>query len=381
MLGGMSSTFGDLFRVTTFGESHGGGVGAVVDGCPPRLALDEAEVQADLDRRRPGQSRLVTQRKESDTAEILSGVFGGYTTGTPIAVLVRNADARPEAYEHLRDVYRPSHADYTYDAKYGFRDWTGGGRASARETVGRVAAGAIARKLLAAAAGAEVLAWVRSVHRIEADVDAATVTLADVEADPTRCPDPEAAARITEAVEAARRDGDSLGGVVECVCRGVPAGLGEPVFGKLEAALAGAMLSLPAAKGFEIGSGFDGTRLTGLAHNDPFEPDASDSSDETGRVGGIRTVSNRSGGVQGGISNGEDIVLRVAFKPTSTIASEQQTVTRSGEATTLAARGRHDPCVLPRAVPMVEAMALLVLADHWLHQQAVDVLPPLPQRP
>ena len=375
MLDRMSSTFGTLFRVTTFGESHGGGVGVVVDGCPPRLALDASEVQADLDRRRPGQSRLVTQRKESDTAEILSGTFGGYTTGTPIAVLVRNADARTEAYEHLRDVYRPSHADYTYDAKYGFRNWAGGGRASARETVGRVAAGAIARKLLAEAGGVQVLAWVRSVHCIDADVDASSVTLEQVEADPTRCPDPAAAARITEAIESARRDGDSLGGVVECVCRGVPAGLGEPVFDKLEAALAAAMLSLPAAKGFEIGSGFAGTRLTGLAHNDPFEPGGSDDASS------IRTVSNRSGGIQGGISNGEDISLRVAFKPTSTIASEQQTVTRSGEATVLAAKGRHDPCVLPRAVPMVEAMALLVLADHWLRQHVVDVLPPLPDRP
>lgn len=368
----MTSKFGTLFRVTTFGESHGGGVGVVVDGCPPRLALDATDIQADLDRRRPGQSRLVTQRDESDTAEVLSGVFGGYTTGTPIAILVRNKDARPEAYEHLRDVYRPSHADFTYDAKYGFRDWTGGGRASARETVGRVAAAAIARKLLHAAAGVEVLGWVQSVRHIEAATDPTAVTRADVEAGPTRCPDPDAAARMVEAIEAARRDGDSLGGVVECVCRGVPAGLGEPVFDKLEASLAGALLSLPAAKGFEIGSGFSGTRLTGLSHNDPFRADPSD---------GIRTVSNRSGGVQGGISNGEDIVIRVAFKPTSTIASEQQTVTRGGEDTTLAARGRHDPCVLPRAVPMVESMALLVLADHWLRQQAVDVLDPLPERP
>ena len=372
MLDCMASTFGTLFRVTTFGESHGGGVGVVVDGCPPRLALEPSDVQADLDRRRPGQSRLVTQRAESDTAEILSGTFGGYTTGTPIAVLVRNTDARPEAYEHLRDVYRPSHADFTYDAKYGFRNWTGGGRASARETVGRVAAGAIARKLLQAAAGVQVLAWVRSVRDIEAGTDPSAVTLQDVEAGPTRCPDPVAAARMIEAIDAARRDGDSLGGIVECVCRGVPAGLGEPVFDKLEAALAGAMVSLPAAKGFEIGSGFAGTRMTGLEHNDPFEPDGAE---------GIRTAANRSGGVQGGISNGEDIVVRVAFKPTSTIASEQRTVTRGGDATTLAARGRHDPCVLPRAVPMVEAMSLLVLADHWLRQQAVDVLAPLPERP
>ncbi len=368
----MASTFGALFRVATFGESHGGGVGVVVDGCPPRLALDLADIQADLDRRRPGQSRLVTQRAESDTAEILSGVFGGYTTGTPIAILVRNSDARPEAYEHLRDVYRPSHADYTYDTKYGFRDWTGGGRASARETIGRVAAAAIARKLLHSATGVEVLGWVQSVRDIEAATDPDTVTRADVEAGPTRCPDPAAAEAMVEAIEAARRDGDSLGGVVQCVCRGVPAGLGEPVFDKLEAALAGAMLSLPAAKGFEIGSGFGGTRLSGLAHNDPFTADTGD---------GIHTASNRSGGVQGGISNGENIVVRVAFKPTSTIASKQQTVTRGGEAATLAARGRHDPCVLPRAVPMVEAMALLVLADHWLRQTAIDVLPPLPDRP
>ena len=372
MLGCMASTFGTLFRVTTFGESHGGAVGVVVDGCPPRLPIDHSDVQADLDRRRPGQSRLVTQRAESDTAEILSGTFGGYTTGTPIAVLVRNKDARSEAYEHLRDVYRPSHADYTYDTKYGFRDWTGGGRASARETVGRVAAAAIARKLLEVAAGVEVLGWVQSVSDIEAAADPATVTRDDVEAGPTRCPDPAAAELMVQAIDGARRDGDSLGGVVQCVCRGVPSGLGEPVFDKLEAALAGAMLSLPASKGFEIGSGFAGTRLTGLTHNDPFRPD---------EVDGVRTVSNRSGGVQGGISNGEDIVIRVAFKPTSTIASEQQTVTRGGEATTLAARGRHDPCVLPRAVPMVEAMALLVLADHWLRQQAVDVLPPLPELP
>ncbi len=372
MLHAMASTFGTLFRVTTFGESHGGAVGVVVDGCPPRLALDSAHIQADLDRRRPGQSRLVTQRHESDTAEMLSGVFGGCTTGAPIAILVRNSDARPEAYHHLRDVYRPSHADFTYDAKYGFRDWTGGGRASARETVGRVAAAAIARKLLHTAAGIEVLGWVQSVKDVEAAVDPTAVTLADVEAAATRCPDPEASTRMVEAIDKARHDGDSLGGVVECVCRGVPAGLGEPVFDKLDAALAGALLSLPASKGFEIGSGFSGTRLTGLSHNDPFRADPSD---------GIRTVSNRSGGVQGGISNGEDIVLRVAFKPTATIASEQQSVTRGGEAVTVAARGRHDPCVLPRAVPMVEAMALLVLADHWLRQQAVDVLPPLPERP
>ena len=372
MLDPMTSTFGTLFRVTTFGESHGGGVGAVIDGCPPRLALSEADLQADLDRRRPGQSRLTTQRNEPDAVEILSGVFGGYTTGTPISVLVRNADADTGAYEHLRDVYRPSHADFTYDAKYGFRNWAGGGRASARETVGRVAAGAVARRLLAEAAGVEVLGWVQAVHHIDATVDEAAVSRAEVEAGPTRCPDPDAAAAMTTAIEQARRDGDSLGGVVQAVARAVPAGLGEPVFHKLEADLAGALLSLPAAKGFEIGSGFAGARLTGLAHNDPFE---------VGEDGRVRTAANRSGGVQGGISNGADISVRVAFKPTATIASEQRTVTRSGDPTTLAARGRHDPCVLPRAVPMVEAMVLLVLADHWLRQRAVDVLPPLPEQP
>ena len=266
----MSSSFGTLFRVTTFGESHGPGVGVVVDGCPPRLAFDVANLQRDLDRRRPGQSRLVTQRDEADRAEILSGVFAGYTTGTPLAVLVRNSDHNPGAYEHLRDVYRPSHADFTYDAKYGFRDWQGGGRASARETIGRVAAGAIARRLLEVAAGIEVLAWVQSIADIEAEVDQGTVSLDAVEREATRCPDPSAAAVMTEAIEVARRDGNSLGGSVMCIARNVAAGLGEPVFDKLDADLARALMSLPAAKGVEIGSGFAGTRMTGLTHNDPF---------------------------------------------------------------------------------------------------------------
>ncbi|MDG1878777.1 MAG: chorismate synthase [Acidimicrobiales bacterium] len=368
----MASSSGTLFRVTTFGESHGGGVGVVIDGCPPRLALDVATIQADLDRRRPGQSRLVTQRDEADQAEILSGVFDGYTTGTPIAILVRNKDHNSGAYDHLRDVYRPSHADYTYDAKYGFRNWAGGGRASARETIGRVAAAAIARRLLHEVVGVEVLAWVDQVAQIDAAVDAETVTPAEVEVDPTRCPDAAAAAAMTEAIEQARRDGNSLGGVIRGVARHVPAGLGEPVFDKLDADLAGSLMSLPAAKGIEIGSGFAGTRMSGLDHNDPFESRAD---------GTITTTTNNSGGIQGGISNGENITVRVAFKPTGTISSEQKTVTRDGEATTLAARGRHDPCVLPRAVPMVEAQMLLVLADHWLRQRAVDVLPPLPELP
>ena len=362
----MTSTFGTIFRISTFGESHGGGVGVVVDGCPPRLALTEDDIQHDLDRRRPGQSRLVTQRDEADRVEILSGLFEGVTLGTSIALLVRNTDARSGAYDNMRDVYRPSHADYTYEAKYGRRNWQGGGRASARETIGRVAAGAIARKLLHAVAGIEVLAWVAQVHDIDATVDPDAVTLADVEASPTRCQSPEHAARMVEAIEQARKDGDSLGGLVECVIRNVPPGLGEPVFDKLDADLAKAMISLPAAKGFEIGSGFAGTRLTGRAHNDAFE---------IGADGLPHTVTNHSGGIQGGISNGESIVLRVAFKPTATIASPQKTVNQAGDAVTLEAKGRHDPCVLPRAVPMVEAMACLVLADHWLRQRAVDVLP------
>jgi chorismate synthase len=362
----MSSQHGTIFRIATFGESHGGGVGVVVDGCPPRLALDAADIQRDLDRRRPGQSRLTTPRQEADRVEILSGVFEGRTLGSPIALLVRNEDARPEAYADMKDLYRPSHADYTTEAKYGIRNWQGGGRASARETIGRVAAGAIARKLLAEVAGIEVLAWVASVHLLDAKVDAGSVTLAQVEASPVRCPDPEASARMEEAIDAARRRGDSLGGVVACAARNVPPGLGEPVFHKLEADLAQGLLSLPASKGFEIGSGFAGARMTGIEHNDPFVP---------GPDGRPRTASNRSGGVQGGISNGERIELRVAFKPTGTIRLEQDTVDREGHAVRLAAGGRHDPCVLPRAVPMVEAMVCLVLADHWLRQRALDVLP------
>lgn len=368
----MGSVFGHLFRISTFGESHGGAVGVVVDGCPPKLPLGAEDIQRDLDRRRPGQSRLTTARQEADRAEILSGVFEGLTLGTPIAVLVRNTDARPSAYEPFKDLYRPSHADYTYEAKYGIRNWQGGGRASARETVGRVAAGAIARKLLRELAGVEVIAWVRSVHTIEVHVDLATVTLEQVESNAVRCPDPAIAAQMAERIEAARREGNSLGGVIECVCRNVPPGLGEPVFDRLEADLAKAMLSLPASKGFEIGSGFGGTRLTGFEHNDPFVTDSS---------GRVRTASNRSGGVQGGISNGEDIYFRVAFKPTATIAKAQDTVDREGRPAKIEGKGRHDPCVLPRAVPMVEAMACLVLADHYLRQRALVGHLPAPAGP
>ncbi len=339
-------------------------VGVVVDGCPPRLAVDEAAVQRDLDRRRPGQSRLVTQRQESDQVQILSGLHQGVTTGTPIAMVVANKDAKPGAYDHLEHVYRPSHADFTYAAKYGVRDHRGGGRSSARETIGRVAAGAVARALLSRASGIEVLGWVSSIAELSIDLDPAIVRADDVEADPTRCPDPATAAAMTEAIEAARRDGDSLGGIVTVVARQVPVGLGEPVFDKLDADLAKGMLSLPAAKGFEIGSGFAGTRMTGRSHNDPFEPGAD----------GPVPTTNHSGGVQGGISNGADIVCRVAFKPTATIASEQKTVDTAGNPVTLAAKGRHDPCVLPRAVPLVEAMMLLVLADHWLRHNALHAL-------
>ncbi len=366
----MSSSWGQAFRVHTFGESHGGGVGVVVEGCPPRLSVSASEIQRDLDRRRPGQSRLVTQRDETDTVRILSGVFEGYSLGSPITLLVSNDDARPSAYEDMKDVFRPSHADYTTEAKYGIRNWQGGGRASARETVGRVAAGAIARKLIADAAGMEVLAWVSRVHKIDAQVDPTTVTLDQVEASATRCPVPDAAGAMTDAIETARTNGDSLGGIVECVARGVPAGLGEPVFDKLDAELAKAMLSLPAAKGFEIGSGFGATTMTGREHNDAFIP---------GPDGSPTTRTNHSGGVQGGISNGEPVVFRVAFKPTATISAIQDTVDRDGNATTLAASGRHDPCVLPRAVPIVEAMVCIILADLWLRQQQVDVLPEIPR--
>jgi chorismate synthase len=355
----MGNTFGHLFRITTWGESHGGAVGVVVDGCPPRLALSEADIQAELDRRRPGQSRITTQRQEGDQCQILSGVFAGQTLGTPISILVPNTDAKPQHYEPFQHIYRPSHADYAYDIKYGIRNWQGGGRASARETIGRVAAGAVAKKLLRERCGIEIVAYVKQVHKFYADVDVATVTAAQVEANIVRCPDAACAEEMIAHIDWARRQGDSLGGVVEVVARNVPAGLGMPVFDKLEADLAKALMSLPASKGFEIGSGFTGTTLMGSEHNDVYEM----------RQGHIHTRTNYSGGVQGGISIGEPIVMRVAFKPTATIAQSQETVTDQGEATTLAAKGRHDPCVLPRAVPMVDAMVALVLADHYLRHQ------------
>ncbi|MEQ1871533.1 MAG: chorismate synthase [Vicinamibacterales bacterium] len=358
----MGNIFGHLFRVTTWGESHGAAIGAVIDGCPARLALSETDIQPDLDRRAPGQSHLVTQRKESDTVKILSGVYEGQTLGTPISLEIPNQDMRSGDYRDMAEKYRPSHADYTYDAKYGVRDWRGGGRTSARETAGRVAAGAVARKLLALRHQVEIVAWVASVGAIKAECDVDTVTRAQVDHTPIRCPDLDRAAEMISAVEAIRKDGNSIGGTIVCAVRGTPAGWGEPVFDRLEADLAKAMLSLPASKGFEIGSGFAGTLLTGREHNDPFYMAGER----------VRTRTNRSGGVQGGISNGETIYFRVAFKPTATIMSEQDTVSIRHEDTTLSGRGRHDPCVLPRAVPIVEAMAALVLADHALRQHAIS---------
>ena len=356
----MGSSFGQLFRISTFGESHGGGVGVIVDGCPPRLPLDPEAIQAELDRRKPGQSRITTPRKEDDRVEILSGLLDGLTLGTPIAMVVRNTDQRPQDYREMEVAFRPSHADATYQAKYGIQARSGGGRASARETIGRVAAGGIAKQLLAQLAGTEVIAWVRRIHTIEASIDPATVSLEAVEGNIVRCPDGASAERMIERIEAIGRDGDSCGGVIECMVRRPPVGLGMPVFDKLEADLAKAVMSLPATKGFEIGSGFAGTLLLGSEHNDAFLPS------EEGR---LRTATNNSGGIQGGISNGEPILIRVAFKPTATIRKQQQTINAAGEATTLEAKGRHDPCVLPRAVPMVEAMVALVLADHLLRQQ------------
>jgi chorismate synthase len=358
----MPNTFGHLFRVTTFGESHGGAVGVVVDGCPSRLRLSISDIQPDLDRRKPGQSSIVTQRKEPDQVEILSGVFEGMTTGSPIAMIVRNTDARSDAYSEIQTKFRPSHADYTYLAKYGFRNWQGGGRASARETIGRVAAAAIARKWLREKFKIEVLAYVKRVYNIEANLDPSKVRFADVESNIIRCPHAHTAKKMISLVEKIRKAGDSVGGVVECVARSVPPGLGEPVFDKLEADLAKGLLSLPASKGFEVGSGFAGTFLKGSQHNDTF----------ISKKGKIGTKTNRSGGIQGGISNGEDIVLRVGFKPTATIMRAQQTVDIRGRSAVLHPKGRHDPCVLPRAVPMVEAMVLLTLADHALRQKAIN---------
>ena len=358
----MSNTFGQIFRVTTFGESHGTAVGAVVDGCPAGLPLTADDIQRQLDRRRPGQGQLTTARREADRVTLLSGVERGLTLGTPIALSVANADTRPGDYAALAAAPRPSHADYALRMKYGHQAASGGGRASARETVGRVAAGAIAEQLLARF-GVEIIAYVQTVGTIEGpEADPLTLTREMVDRTAIRCPDPDAAARMETEVLDARAAADSVGGVVACICRGVPPSWGEPVFDKLDALLAHAMLSIPAVKGFEVGSGFAGTRMRGSVHNDAFyrRPD--------GRLG---TVTNRSGGIQGGVSNGEPLLLRVAFKPTPTIGKAQETVNYEGQPIRLEAKGRHDPCVLPRAVPVVEAMAALVLADAALMQRAI----------
>ena len=356
----MSSSFGTLFKISSFGESHCPGVGVVIDGVPSRLALSEADIQKQLDRRRPGGNSLGTERNEADQVRILSGVENGLTLGTPIGLLVNNKDQRPGDYGSMSEIPRPSHADYTYRMKYGIHASSGGGRSSARETIARVAAGAIAEKYLLEQFGVEIVAWVSSVGECDAgEVDLLSIRREQVDANEVRCPDVAAAARMSAAVRAARADQDSVGGVVTCVCRNLPAGLGEPAFDRLEANLAHAMLSIPATKGFEIGSGFAGARMCGSQHNDPFVRKGE-------RLG---TSSNRSGGVQGGISNGEPVYFRVAFKPPATIGQEQQTVDYAGQPMVLAAKGRHDPCVVPRAVPIVEAMAALVIVDLALIQK------------
>jgi chorismate synthase len=355
------NSFGKLFRITTAGVSHGPGYVVIIDGCPPGLPLSEDDLLPDLRRRRPGQSKIVTQRKEEDLPEIWSGVFEGKTDGTPIGILIRNTDPRTQDYEDIKDKYRPGHADYTFDAKYGVRDYRGGGRSSARETVCRVAAAAIAKKLLARQ-GIRVVGYVRQIGDVVAAVnDPAQVTLDDVEANPVRCPDPAAAERMIALIEEVRKDQDSIGGVCELVATGVPAGLGEPVFAKLKADLAKGLLSLPAVTAFEYGAGFAVAAARGSANNDPFVPL------DTGRIG---TETNRHGGMLGGISSGMPIVCRVALKPTSSLPRPQRTVTRAGEPTEIVTRGRHDPCLLPRFVPMGEAMVALVLIDHWLRWRA-----------
>jgi chorismate synthase len=352
----MGNVFGRLFRITTWGESHGGGVGVVIDGCPSNVSISVEEIQAELDRRRPGQNKLVTPRNEADSVQILSGIFEGKTLGTPICLLVYNKDANPKAYENMKDTFRPSHADYTYEKKYGIRNWQGGGRASARETIGRVAAGAIAKKILENDLSIDCCAYVTQIHRIKAEINHDSVTKEAIEASLVRCPHKETSQLMIEQVEKARDEGDSLGGVIECLIKNVPAGLGEPVFDKLKADLAKAMMSIPATMGVEFGSGFEGALLKGSEHNDAFYMD--------GDI--VRTKTNFSGGMQGGISNGEDIYFRVAFKPTATIFKAQETVTKDQKETQLQAKGRHDPCVIPRAVPIVEAMANLVIMDHVL---------------
>lgn len=352
------NSFGQLFRITTFGESHGKAIGVVIDGCPAGLMIDEAFIQAELNRRRPGQSAVTTQRNEEDVFEILSGIFENKTTGAPLAFLVFNKDHKPQDYEHLKEVYRPSHADFTYEIKYGIRDYRGSGRASARETLARVIAGAVA-KLFLRQYNIQVYAYVKSIGEIEIPQEKVPVDLSKTESNIVRCPDVETAEKMISLIEKVKSEGDSIGGVISCVIQNVPAGIGEPVFDKLPADLGKAMLSINAVKGFEIGSGFSGSRMKGSAHNDSLM-----SADGT-----VKRNSNHGGGTEGGISNGEELFFNVAFKPPSTIAKQQQTINTSGQVVLLEAKGRHDPCVVPRAVVIVEAMAALVVADHMLRNR------------
>ena len=354
----MGNTYGNLFKITTFGESHGKALGVIIDGCPAGLPIDEAFIQQELDRRKPGQSKITTQRRESDSFQIQSGVFEGRATGTPLMILIPNEDQRSKDYSHIADRYRPSHADYTYQIKYGLRDYRGGGRSSARETAARVAAGAVAKLFLRHKAIA-VNAYVSQVGALRLEKGYRELDFTHTEDNIVRCPDPETAERMISLIDETRKNQDTIGGVVSCVIDGVPVGLGEPVFDKLHAELGKAMLSINAVKGFEYGSGFEGVAMLGSQHNDQF----------TNEGGKIRTKTNHSGGIQGGISNGEDIYFRVAFKPVATIMQDQESVNEAGEQTTVSGKGRHDPCVVPRAVPIVEAMAALVIADFFLRNE------------
>lgn len=361
------NSFGQLFRITTFGESHGEAIGVIIDGCPSNLEIDMKFIQSELDKRKPGQSKITTQRKESDTVQVLSGVFEGKTTGTPIAMIIPNEDQRSKDYSHIKDAYRPSHADYTYDAKYGHRDHRGGGRSSARETAARVASGAIA-KLLLKQAGIEIFAHVSSVGNIESpnlEMDSLTDLLTIRESNIVRCADPATANQMIDLIDGIRKEGDTIGGKISCVLRNCPAGLGDPVFDKLHADLGKAMLSINAVHGFDYGSGFAGSEMRGSEHNDLFSPP---SANETNK---FKTLTNFSGGIQGGISNGMDIIFRVAFKPVATIMQNQASLDSAGNAANVQGKGRHDPCVVPRAVAIVEAMAALVLADHYLRNKVV----------
>lgn len=359
----MSNTFGSIYRITSFGESHGEGIGVVIDGCPAGVTLDLEFIQSELDRRKPGTSRITTQRKESDTFKLLSGHVGNVTTGTPLGFFVPNENVRSGDYDHLSFAFRPSHSDYTYLSKYGTRDHKGGGRSSARETVARVIGGAVAKLVLESLGKVKIEAWVQSVHKIKLEKDPEAIELKTEYQKAVRCPDPEIAEQMYHFIDKIRKEGDSVGGVIKCRMQGVPPGIGEPIYNKLSSQLSAAMISINAVKGFEFGSGFAGTEMRGSEHNDVFYT-------EDGRV---RTESNRSGGIQGGISNGEEVYFRVAFKPTSTIMQDQKSIDSSGKEIILKGKGRHDPCVVPRAVPIVESMAAMVLLDHWMLHEAKKI--------